>query len=544
MFFIIMAGVFGAGFLLNKNGKEQRVTATQNEEVPDKEIPLSYDVFNNNNLANFKFQEQAIADDLYQKSLNPTKTGVINPRLYQQNFTTDIENNLINAPQYDIHNFENQGQTSDFYSNDIHEKNKLPKDFFSRTDTKSIMANLYKPKIENFGFKNNIPFFKGNQPKQNLRENMTGSDFIQGKKEVKSFGVLEKNNPITTEYVDIQHERMGVLDNKKMNGVRLMEQIRVQSNTSGDPYAGWEGKNPSFRGHEYNVDQLRSKLNPKLDLSTDYVAVGKSIKTNPAIQGLDTKNKRSSVFDMQFDRAVPTSKNSGQTLRQIYENKNTARSSTDTNGYMGGPAHNTEQVGCATLRPLNFRSESNNRDNKNNFKGIMSKNNGHTLLTKQAPKTTLKQTTLKSYTGNTRFNVDSGYKIVNQNNKTTLRSSTEMDYTPPASAMIKEHKNYKSIQNVNALKSLTNVGYTPNAKGTSEIPNPDKFNMQNFRSIRESNGKDMYIVPSGKQKINTKVCAKVINFTNKVKEYAPNRINTFVHEQLKQNPYIQEKDFD
>ncbi len=534
---LIIAGIVGVGYLLNKDGKEERNAEEVNNNIPNHETPLSYDIYNSNNLRNIINNELTIGNDLYNKSLDPRNTGIINPVTFHN--SQSMETNFKNTVSQSLQSAQSADTTTEqsLLNNEDKKNMALPSNFFTKTSPKSILKNLYEPKLENFGHRNMYPSYRGNQVKQSLRENISAKESIPtSKRELKSFGVVEKNIPLGNALVDIEHERFPANIGNKQQGIRLMEPIRVAPNSSGDPYAGYEGNFPMNRPYVPTVDDLRSKSNPKLKLDTDYVAIGTSIRKGPTLVGKNIYEKRGIIRDLNYDFHGPSSATKQQTLQQNYNTTQTMRGATNQDTYFGNASGNSDSQ---TIRETFFTPDSGNRENETNRIGIANKLMGFKLKNNDPLKTTLRETTESDYIGqSSSTNKKGGYELVNQNNKTTLREFTEMDYTPSANSNSKQTLDRKGQYNneTNLLKSIS-AEYTPSARGISDTPNPKNFHFSKIRSIRESDGKDTYLIASGPQKINTKINTKIITYTRKVKEFDPERINNIAKNNFKNNKY-------
>lgn len=501
---VIISGIIGLGYFLNKNGKEPRKNIKQNNIIPKNEHPLSYDNYSSNNYEKIRNFEKSIAENIDNQSLDFEHSGIVFPEIYQDErilpqFSKDSikKNNIVNTP-LNMEHFSN-----------ISPSKTLLNDFYNYDSNKKFEHN------------NPYPSLRGNQSKQNLRETLSTADAKFEKKEVKSFAEPIKNITDFMGNMELQVDRTKSTITNIMNGVKLMQPIIEAPNSTGNPLAKWEGKNPAFRGYELSVDELRTQNNQKQDFKTDFKSVGSFIAQKPNLEQNDTRKIKKKHFEVNFDHSIAKSNINKFSLRPIingiYE---TARSVLGEVNYKS-PSYNPKSM---TYSESSYKGASNLRGDETNYNGnVYNSLSKPTVQNRTRPKTTIKETLLTDYTGNAALQRQDGYKIKKILNNKTIRSTYEnTDYTGNALSNTKKNMNRESQYNVeiNALKSIVEKSYRPpNPEGQKLPANTDQTDYENFRSIRGKIGKILNTGGvHGKQRIHDNVCKKVLPKTNKIRE--------------------------
>lgn len=524
--FVIISGILGLGYFLNKDGKEKRNNIQLNSRVPKNQQPLSYDNYYVNNYEKIKQFEKNIADNLDNRSLHFEETGIVFPEIYQdERILPVLSNKDINIKP------NNSNFNLEHFSNNPKSKTNL-NDFYKINQNKK------------FGHKNPYPFMKKNQGYL-FRETMSTEDAYKSKQEVSSFNV-PLNNSVSPSFMDTMDnkvERSKATITNLMNGIKLMQPIIEAPNTSGNPDATWEGKNPTFRGYEPSVDELRNLNNQKQDLSSSFKSVGSFYAQKPTLVQNETRRIKQKDFNIEFNHKLAKSNVNQATLRPedqgIYE---TQRSNLSEQNYSS--CYNPKSM---TFHDSQFKGSNNLRGNETDYMGnVFNSRTKSTIQNRLKPKTTLKETLHMDYTGNAAIPRHDGYKIAKQLNHNTIRSTIENEeYTTLGSVSKKQMtRDNQYNSDINALKSIVEKSYRPPVPEGQKLPGKtDETDFENFRSIRGKIGNVMNIGNvNGRQVIKDRICKQILTKTNKVREInyeSTGRLNPLKgKKQIVDNPYI------
>lgn len=511
---VIIALVIGLGYFLNKTGKEPRKTTQQNNTISKYEKPVAYDNYFSNNYEKIRQFERTIADNLDNQSLDFEHSGIVFPEIYQDErilpkFGNDsIKQVEITTTPLSEENFSNVSPITSKYS-DFYKDDPSRQELFDQLPKPFIHGNQFSPSLN------------GNQSKQSLRETMSTEDAKFSKREVKSFNEPEKITYNILENLEFMADRAKSTVSNIMNGVKLMQPIIEAPNTTGDPNAKWEGKNPAFRGYASSVDELRSVNNPKQDFSTDFKSVGSFLAQKPTLEQNDTRRIKQKAFQVDFDNKIAKFNVPQYTMRpsneMVYD---TARSVLGETNYSG----NIFNPKSMTYHESQHKDASNLRGDETDYQGPSFNHlTKPTIQNRTTPKTTIKETTQTDYTGNCYRSLESGYKLKKLLNHQTLRSTlNDDDRAGGASSNTKKFMAQDSNYNaeINGLKSIIEKSYRPPVPQGQALPaNQDQTDYENFRSVRGVIGNTMYLTSAnGNQKIHDKICKKLINKTNKIRE--------------------------
>jgi hypothetical protein len=549
---LIISGLAGIGYYLNKNGKTSRDATQLMDSIPSSEIPNSYHVYENGNYTNVMNDRQRRADKLNQQSKDPENTRVI-PALYNLKNLKPTKKKLLVLPPFGgKQQLQNQDQ-----------KKLLTK------SSESIAPAVYNTQPEEMGgfggitenFHNNmVPFYSGSQPKQDMRmdtyggqmERLTGVGDVMysSKAAVTSFAELSKNpNVFTTpELSDSMRARTNMAVSNKKQGEFLQQPMNVAPSTSGKPgILGSEGFHPMYREQERTVDELRANSNPKQSLDiTDRVHMATGTTPNgPSRPEFHQNNPhREHVVGLKYAVAGA----SGAKANALRANTdilfpNNSRSTTGVTEYYGTGGSLDTQQGYISK---NTYSDTNTiRDQTGNVKylGPLGGAEQQTIYNTDPLHTTTKETISSSYTPNFGDNKGQGYKIVNQNDHSTGRETEHSSYLGPAQPT--EHGAFISRDNVynseiNALKSLTQHMREPTQVREKLVSGKESVgNYENFRSVRHvlnhAIPKFQNMQPSVKLDTDSK---RGLNTQGSKDASIDTRNQNLSHDQLLTNPYV------
>lgn len=553
---LIISGLAGIGYYLNKNGKASREQATLRNSVPASHMPNSYHVYENNNYTNVIADQQRRADNLNRLSQDPENTNVI-PALY--NLKTNPKNSkkkLLVLPP--------------FGANPKSESKKLTTKKQSYRPSIDPVQAVYKTKPEEMGgfsgitrenFHNNmVPFYSGSQPKQDMRmetyggklERLTGVGDVmyQSKSEAASFHQLSKNpNVFTTPALsDSMRARTNMIVDHKRQGELLHQPINVAPSTSGKPgVLGDEGFHPMYREQTRTVDDLRTGSKPKQSMDIrERVPIAKGTLANgPARPEFHQNNPlREHVLDNKYSVASAAS-----TKADRYQSDYSqalpanARSTNDNTSYSGNMSGVNRQQGYLTKNIYGDVNTIRGQQGDSEYVGPMDGPEQHQVYNSDPLRRTVKETTHSDYVPNAGDDMGQGYRIVNQEAHTTARETTNSGYTGGAGGAVNtEFINRDSVYNseINALKSLTEHMREPTQVREKLVSGKDQVNYNNFRSVRhvlnENIPKFKNSQPAGKLDTESR---RGLNTAGHKDSYANNRNQNLIMDQLSSNPYIQ-----
>lgn len=451
---LIVASLAGLGLYMNNDKQKtprieiQKNTLRNTSRILDER---TYHPYEQDEYTTVRRDEQASADALYAKSKTPEETGII-PPLY--NTVDDSKKKQLSSDSAEDPAPEAVVVAGVKFS-DVNENYDY------------IHANA------DFKHINQVPFFSGSQPKQNMTDGaytsrlerftgqVTGDDagMYSHKKEVPSFATSDNKNPMVfgapgnTEEV-IQRYRDTTTNTKQGQALNPLQY--VSQNTRG------------IREEAKTVDQLRSNAPDRDKLVAEVEEVygrGNVISRGTSIPTFQQNHTaRESINN--FRVAVPHS-----TARQsLYSNTEivvppNARSITAKKGdsyfgaamdtianYITKDVYRTIVSGRSQIEENTYAGPTNARD----------KNQQTYNMTPE--RTTLKQTTQTDYTPQISISTGGAYKLLPQDAQATIRQQTTQEYSAPAgsgiSANTMDRENIYAAE-INALRSISNVEYTP-----------------------------------------------------------------------------------
>ena len=309
-----VAGIAGLGYLLTKDGRSSEKLKPKKELVTENQKPNNENIYNSRYLEDVRKMEFEKADDKFQKSLTPNKTGIIGPAYKdRQDYKYELpyslsksmildEKEVINPEPETTTRFSgamlSQLETSGSLPPEeyleqqgiktVNEKrNRMPYDFTNfntskelpkyktvsngRPESKSV--NVYYDKMTH----NNMEPFFGGSVKQNLREDanrtrleaFTGTDVVyKHKKEVGQLFPNVKNPYVNGLPVSSNYDHSRYIPSIKNQGVKPFAEERVGPGLNMDPTKneGSIGFQDSYRplgkGMFRDINEIR--VNPKL----------------------------------------------------------------------------------------------------------------------------------------------------------------------------------------------------------------------------------------------------------------------------------------
>ncbi len=312
----IVTSLVGAGWYLNKNGKQPRAKYTTRNNILNEEIPVGDNIYNSNRSIEVRNYEQDLSNKNYEKSKNPKKTNMV-PLVRDLSdssipidkpivLDTKIRNKPEEAwePKRDMpwkkgykepkkQPVENDGvkYTKEF-ENELEQKKVNNMGFLGEDDdayakwneTIETAPRKYRDSggwqnievQENFTHNNMVPFF-GGSIKQNVEPMATSShmeyftgrgDTYRSKEEVNSmFTPAERANsgvPFGSN-TNLSNSRDYYNVSKYQQGIPLMEPERVGHGLAiGPDQSASGGFHDTYRPTYKNVNQLRVKTNQKV----------------------------------------------------------------------------------------------------------------------------------------------------------------------------------------------------------------------------------------------------------------------------------------
>lgn len=528
---LIVASLAGIGLYMNNETQRQPKQSTQlrREGLTNNKQTLDATTFHpyeQNQYKIMKQNEQRAADELYEKSKNPTKTGVIPPLFNTMDSVDTPKKKADGGSQAETLEPEAVADAGTNYS-DVNE------------DYEYINTNA------SFKHLNQVPFFRGSQPKQNVTdgafssrlERFTGqttgdeAGMYKQKKEIASFAEIQKNPNINgapaMSEESIQRYKDLAIDTKQ--GQALTPLGYVSQNTRG------------FRETPKTVDELRSKLpdRQKLDGTVKEVyGKGSIISQGPVIPTFQQNHTpREAIND--FRSAVPSSNTPSQS---IYANVVVPPNARSINAIQGD-----SYIGSAISAVANYITKDvyntivtgRSQIGKTEYAGAgVARDQRQTQYNLAPERTTIKQTTQTDYTPQISVATGGAYKILPQKAHATIRQQTTSEYiaapAPAANANSQDRANIYASE-INALRSIGNVAYTTPG-GTEQAYND--IGDQRDTSLRGVSDTQEFIIPS-KNGSNNYIMGEAAHVGPKNKDKSViDRMNigTFIEQQQAQNP--------
>jgi hypothetical protein len=424
---LVLSSLVGLGIYLNRdhnNNNNRAVRAT----VPVGDVPNSYNVYESNAVPRVRAEEQAMGDALYRRSKTPEKTGVI-PPLFNTYTEEDKKKGLLTQSS--------EPEAQVMTSRSLQQKQgKL-----TQGGPSLVVADVdYIENDSSFTHQNQVPFFRGSQPKQNTIDNahtsrlerFTGTgEMYRSKQETSSFyeGAKNENVFVSKSLPEDTIQRYSDQASKIHSNVPLQDPIRVPENTK------------FVRTATKTVDDLRVSSKPKLDMSIteDHILGYSSININSPVVPDFVQNRTPRESELG-DGLIPHAKSLvvGRTTDLDVIVPTNARSVThgDNTGYFGTAIKTIKNY----ITKDNYSANTTARDTTNSsYSGVVGTGLAarEQQLNMTPERTTIKQTTLTDRTGGAGAGIE----------------------TVPTSRV----SNYAA--EINALKALTIQNRDPNEQG-------------------------------------------------------------------------------
>ena len=362
---LIIAGVLGAGYVLNKNGLQRDEKIKTDLKTPSRDKPNGDNIYQSNRALEIRKNEQQKANELFSQTKNSEATNVMIPGPPEPIFNkTDYSSNNLpiefndtfdKGDQYSNFINEYTGQISSQESKRVSAQQAANNTYVTGPPTtggwngvqtegqgygaiKSLTGNMLNP--QDFKHNNMVPFF-GGSVKQNVDdtahsqtfENFTGQQSLSRPKTE----IAPMFNPTANftnvngmqNFSQMQRERYYV-SNKQNNVAPPDSQVIVgpglNKGFTANPSGGFQQADTRDYVLPKTVDQLRVKTNPKVTYHSRIVS-GKSI-SRPGKIGTVVKNKPDTFYIHGHDRLFTTTgatKGSKQRPKIVlkYTNRNT-----------------------------------------------------------------------------------------------------------------------------------------------------------------------------------------------------------------------------
>jgi hypothetical protein len=480
---LIVGGIAGIGYYLNRQGRQVRDQDVLRTTVSADHHPNTYHAYEDNRLPHVRKQEEAMAKHLEQQSQHPAETRVIPPFF-----------NTFGKKKDSVQSRIGMEKIPELLTPEVVKKQVGKK----KLDELSPVRRAYDRQPQEFGnfpVENfmNVGFHTNMVPHTSRRDveqfgDISGSLFettaaygdniITHKQDVPSFHKITPQNNVHGQqfYGDDLQNRARMNASFKKNDERPFQPLQTAPSTTQagrGGLAGDEGYHPMFRPTDYlSVDQLRAKNNPKItfDASGLEGAAKSFISAGPSVMD-EQKNHPEREHTLNFNHVVGghTAQNAGMQERPFaYPSvKNNQRTTLATNNYMG-PAVGNETGN--RLVPERFMLGGKLEEDTNGYRGPATAEEKHTYARDQDYQLypTLKEQTTDEYTGN----VGSDRKQTKWYNttpeRTTLKEQTHEEYSGIVGSDRKQTSWYNMTPERNTHRVSTDAEYyQPAAPGES-----------------------------------------------------------------------------
>jgi len=579
----------GLGYYLNKEGRQSRANLNLRETIDPTSQPSTYNIYDNYKIDKILENERQMGATLTEQSNDPANTRII-PPYYNQ----------LGAEKKRSSNQSHYGDKKKGKKLVLEKSPKLnlyntdPVVRAYKQDKKEIGG--FEENFMNVGYHNNmVPFFRGSQPKQNMRDS-TNEGVLErfsgmgpnlfSKHEQNSLHKITKNPYVYGHPVESfdDRDRQGMnVSNKKQNEL-LIQPVYVGPDLSKEGRGGIKGNDgfhSMYRQREKTVDELRIKSKPKgvFDIHNHVTAPKHHVSQRPMDMEHRQYNAPREHEIGSYISAGPTSGSAHSTVRPNMDVPINQRDSTnkeyfgsvgngltttrlDPEQFLLGSknAHDRDWLGGAGgsedkrgyMNNPNFIPDATIREqNHQEYSGVSSGNyKRHQGFNYNPERTTIKETTHSERTGVLGSDYKKHQDFHYNPERTTMKETTHGEYFAPVATG--EHGSFKCREDeynaeVNALKEFTQHHREPNQVREKLSIGADKINYQTF-SARPQLESELYkrqddIKHVGGQSIHntTRRCLptnkRILNKRNQ--EY--NRIDDSMLEQLENHEFAIDK---
>lgn len=541
---MILGGLLGVGYFLNQE-KQHRNKPNKRNIVDGQDVPNSYNIYEGNMVNVVREHEQGLGNALFKKSKNSKETRVIPPFYNLGNPTVEKPKKKLSEPssprglkrrvkQQTFPKVVEMENSEDYNPLAVAVNNK---------DAGGFNTILNK----GFSHQNMVPFYSGTGTNQNMGDNAqqsiverftgTGSLLKPGKKEADTFFQPEKNpNVFTTDGPDDNTRTRYHVSELKTDQLPFEQQRVGPGLNQGFDTKGSDGFHSMFRAPQQTVDELRVKTNQKESWG------GRTSAATPfaqerALQSNMEKNQPERTFEqLSFISATPTGTSTRHAIPDNFNNiKQTFRSHEFDGqpGRIGG--HNIEKNIVISEYSNGAKHAYENYD----VGSISNQNPKHVVYDeKDLPRTTIKQTTLSSYTGGVNKDKGNGYLTTTYLAPTTTKETTQTEYIGIADG-IKEHSSQQQYYNaeINALKESTLVNREPTTVKEQQFYGKEDVNQVVNHNIRHELQEDMNKFKNITAIYSQEPLSAKITHQKEASKKVDDRIDSIFVDQMKKNPF-------
>lgn len=544
---IILGSLLGVGYFLN-NEKQLRNRPPVRDIVNPDNVPNSYNIYESNMVNIVREHEQGLGNDLYQKSKDAKNTRII-PPLYNLGNPTATTIPKKNAKQLETstqRGLKSRRRTKPSFPKDVKLENRQDYDPLVVDVDNSESGGFNKILDQSFTHQNMVPFFSGTGTNQNIGSNTqpsilerftgTGTLLKPGKKEADTFFQPEQNPNVFTSDLPDDDTRTRYHVSELKTDQLPFEQKRVGPGLNeGFTTEGVDGFHPIFRAPQQTVDELRVKTNPKNVYGGRTSAAQPIFNQERARQSILQKNQPERTFEkLSFISATPTGVNIRQALPENYENiKQTFRShEQELAGRVGN--HNIERNIVISEYSDPFKKPEEIYD-----WGSVTKNVKSVVYDENdLPRTTIKQTTLTSYTGGANQSKGKGYLTTTYLAPTTTKETTQTDYYGIAEGSQQQmsQQQYYNAE-INGMKESTLINRKPNTVKEQLFYGKDEVNQALNHNVRYDLQENMAKYKNITSIYSQEPLASKITHQKEQTKCIDNRIDPIFTEQVRNNPF-------